>query len=152
MLGQVVTPAGDRLLSRGPDEVAGRLLITRAQDDRRVRSRRDVFLEAAADLHELRQTLHGKQKGALGSARRLQDLSEVAVAERRKLVEHDAEQRPVRLSPLLVAFVALADNELQILKKHLAESANRLGIFVHVERDKQDQFLFDDIVDRQQIL
>src|SRR5207249_2575618 len=88
----------------------------------------------------------------LRSARRLQDLSKVAVAERRKFVEHDTEQRPVRLPPVLIAFVSLADNELQILKKHLAECPHRLGIFVHIERYKENQFLFDDIVDRKQML
>ena len=91
MLRQAVTPPGDGLLGRSADEIAGGLLIARAENDRRVGSGRDILLEAAADLHELRQTLHGKQKCALRSARRLQDLSEVAVAERRKFVEYDAE-------------------------------------------------------------
>src|SRR5439155_8185355 len=145
MLRQAVTPPGDGLLGRCADEIASGLFIARAQNDRRIGSGRDVLLEAAADLHELRQTLHGKQKCAFRSARRLQDLSEVAVAERRKFVKHDAEQRPVRPPPLLVAFVTLADNELQILKKHLAKRPNRLGIFVHVERYKENQFLLDDI-------
>src|SRR2546430_16107870 len=103
MLRQAVTPPGDGLLSRCADEIAGGLFIARAQNDRRIGSGRDVLLEAAADLHELRQTLHRKQECAFRSARRLQDLSEVAVAEWGKFVEHDAEQRPVRLSPLLFA-------------------------------------------------
>src|SRR5262249_13735767 len=71
---------------------------------------------------------------------------------RRKFVEHDAEQRAVDLSPLLLTFVPLANNELQILKEHLAERAHRLGIFIHVERHEENQLLFDDIVDRKQIL
>src|SRR6266581_2558338 len=58
MLRQVVTSPGDSLLCRGADEVAGSLFVARAQDDRRIRSGRYVFLEAAANLHELRQTLH----------------------------------------------------------------------------------------------
>src|SRR5437870_11304209 len=117
MLRQAVTPPGDGLLSRCADEIAGGLFIARAQNDRRIGSGRDVLLEAAADLHQLRQTLHRKQKCALRSARRLQDLSEVAVAERRKFVEDDTEQRPIQLPPVLLAFVSLADHELQILKK-----------------------------------
>src|SRR5439155_17903320 len=108
-------------------------------------------LETAADLHELRQALHGKQECRLRSAGGLQNLREVSVPERGEFVEHDAEQRPLDPASLLFALVALTDNELQVLQKHLAERADRFRVLVHIEGDEQNQFLFDDIVDRKQI-
>ena len=78
-------------------------------------------------------------------------MREVSVAERGELVEHDAEERPLDPAPLLFALVALTDNELQVLQKHLAERADRLRVLVYIEGDEQNQFLFDDIVDRKQI-
>src|SRR5712691_1369630 len=103
MLRQAITPPGDGLLGRSANEIAGGLFIARAQNDRRLGSGRDVLLEAAADLHELRQTLHRNQECAVRFARRVQDLSEVAVAELRKIFEDDSEQRPIDLPPLLFA-------------------------------------------------
>src|SRR6266581_3521148 len=98
------------------------------------------------------QTLHGEQKCAFRSARRLQDLSEVPVAKWGEFVEHDAEQRPLDSMALLFALVTLADDELQVLQKHLAERADRFSVLVHVERDEENQFLLDDVLDRKQFV
>ena len=151
LLLQTVTSPRDRLLRGRADEIARRFFVAGAEDNRGVRSRCDVFLETAADLHELRQTLHGKQKCGFRSTGGLQYLGEVSVPERGEFVEHDAEQRPLDPVALLFAFVTLADDELQVLQKHLAERADRFGVLVHVERDEENQFLLDDVVDRKQV-
>jgi len=111
---------------------------------------RDIFLKRG-HLHELRQALHGKQEGGLRSPGGLQNLCEVLVPERREFVEHDTEQRTVDLPALFFAFVACADDELQVLQQHLAECTHRFRILVHIERDEENQPLLDDIIDREQI-
>ena len=78
-------------------------------------------LNPLVDLHELRQGLHRKQERGVRSTRGLQDLRKVAIAEWRKLVQHDTEHWPVRAQPMLFAFVPLADDQLQILQKHLSQ-------------------------------
>ncbi len=83
----------------------------------------------------------------MGAAGSLQDLRKVAVSEGRKLVQHHAENGPVGAPPLFLAFVALTDNQLQVLQQHFPKSAHRFGVLVYVQRDKQDQLLLDYLVE-----
>ena len=66
--------------------VASGLFIACSQNDCGVRGGRYVFLEAATDLHQLRQALHGEKKRGFRATRCLQDLCKVPVAERGELV------------------------------------------------------------------
>jgi hypothetical protein len=45
--------------------------------------------------------------------------------------------------PFLLALVALPDHKLNVLQEHLAKRSHRLGVLVDVQRDEQDQLLFD---------
>ena len=93
--------------------------------------------------------MHREQEGGVGAARRLQDLGKIPVPERRKLIQNHAQNGAVFPFPLLLAFVAFAHDELQVLEQHLSECSNRLGVLVDVERHEQDQLLVDHVVDRQ---
>src|SRR5271166_2005295 len=141
-----------RVFSRGPQEIPGGCLVTGAQRKSRVRRRGHIFLKAPADLHQLRQTLHGEQKRGVGAAGGLQDLCEVAVSEGRKLVQHDAEHRAVGAPPLLRTLVPFAHDQLQVLQQHLPQSSHGLGVLVDVQGNEQDQLLLDHFVERQQVL
>lgn len=70
----------------------------------------------------------------MGPSRGLQDLRKVAIAEGGKLIQHHAEERPQGTLPLLFAFISLPHHQLQVLKQHLAQSPDRLGVLVGLER------------------
>ncbi len=78
-------------------------------------------------------------------------MGEVPVTEGGEFIQHDAEHRPVAAAPLLLALITLANYELQVLEQHLPQGAHRLSVLVHVQRHKEDQFLFDHLIDREQV-
>src|SRR5207247_5397382 len=61
LLCQAVTSLRNFFLGGGADEVTSRLFVAGAQDDGGVRSRRDLFLVAAAGLHNWGPAWHGAQ-------------------------------------------------------------------------------------------
>src|SRR5208282_3724362 len=97
-------------------------------------------------MQELRKALHGEQKGCVGSSRSLQDLRKVPIPEWGKLIQHDTEQRLVRPPALVVALVPLPDDQLQVLQQHFAESPHRLRVLVDVQGHKQNELLFNHLI------
>jgi hypothetical protein len=75
----------------------------------------DIFLKATTDTVQLRETLHGKQKGRMCSTCRLQNLGEVAITERGKLIQDHAEERTCGPLAFFFTLVPLPNNQLQVL-------------------------------------
>src|SRR5665213_781310 len=79
---QLLRPFLNRDLGRCLLEVLGGLLVAGLHKHRCTRSRRYVLLESFPDLQQLWKGLQGEQKRRVRASRRVQDLREVAVAER----------------------------------------------------------------------
>src|SRR5579871_1174714 len=77
----------DSVLGRGVSEIARCFFVPSAHEDGRIRSARHFFLKALANLHQLRQALHGKEKCGIGATSGLQDLRKVAISKGRKFIE-----------------------------------------------------------------
>ena len=140
------------LFGRRLDEILGGLFVPRPESDGRVRRRRDLLLEAAADLHQLGKALHREQERRVRAARGLKNLREVAVPKWRELVQHNREDRAILPPPVCLVLVTLTHGELDILQQHLPERPNGLGVLVRVQAHEQNQLLIDDVFDRQQVV
>src|SRR5487761_453721 len=96
------------VLGGRPEEIPRGFLIPGLEHHGCVRSGGDVFLKTAADLHQLRKTLHGEQEGSVGAPRGLQNLRKIPITEGSEFIEHDADQRPIRLVWLFLTLISLA--------------------------------------------
>ena len=105
------------------------------------------MLETFSHLKQLRQGLHGEEKGGVGSARGVEDLSKVPVSEGRKLIHHHRKQWPILAVAFRLGFIALAYDELQILEEHFSQGAHRRSVLVDVQADEENELLVDDFVD-----
>ena len=74
------------------------------------------------------------------------------ISERRKLVQDHRKHRFIGISIARRLCVTLADHQLNVLEKDLSQGFDGALVTVGVERDKQDQIVFKNIVERQQIL
>ena len=110
---QLLRPFLNRDLGRRLFEVLGSLLVAGLHQHGRARRRRYVLLEPFPDLEQLRQGLQGEQERRVRAARRVQDLREVAVAERSEFIHHDREEGLVPPLPLGLRLVPLANHQLQ---------------------------------------
>src|SRR5208282_435811 len=111
-----------------------------------------VISESAPHGQELRQRLQGEQERSVGAARRLQDLGKVGISKGSKLVEDDADHRPVLAAALLLVLVTLANHQLHVLQQHPAKGRDRFRVLIGIQRNEQNQFLVNDFVKRQHLI
>jgi len=62
---------------------------------------------------------------------------------------NDTEHGTVATPPILFTFVPFADDQLQILQDHFAERAHWLRVLVDVQRDNENEFLLDHVINGQ---
>src|SRR6266478_3314069 len=86
--------------------------------------RNSMFVFGAEDTSSLKPRPTVRSCGS-GAPRRLQDLGKVRVSKGRKLVENDADHRPVLAAALLLVLVTLANHQLHVLQQHPAKGRDR---------------------------
>ncbi len=141
-----------RHAGRGILKIPGSLFIPGAHEHDGIGGGRNFVAEAPADGFQLWNGLQGKQERHVAAPRRLQDLSEIGVGERRELIQHNADHRQSFAQPIMPILVTFSDHQLQVLQQHPSQGGDGPAVAIGVQRHEQDEFPVDHFIEGQQVV